>query len=33
MLMTQLRPSGGNDLNQKFKAMVYQALTEARGGT
>ena len=32
MLMTQLRPSGGNDLNQKFKVMVYQALTEARGG-
>lgn len=32
LLMTQLRPSGGNDLNQKFKVMMYQALIEARGG-
>ncbi len=26
ILMTQLRPTGGNDLNQKFKVMMYQAL-------
>ena len=26
LLMTQLRPAGGNDLNQKFKVMLYQAL-------
>jgi hypothetical protein len=25
--MTQLRPSGGLDLNQRFKVLVYQALT------
>ncbi len=28
LLMTQLRPTGGNDLNQKFKVMMYQALVK-----
>jgi len=27
LLMTQLRPAGNLDLNQKFKVLVYQALT------
>ena len=26
LFMTQHRPSGGNDLNQKFKVLMYQAL-------
>jgi hypothetical protein len=26
MFMTQHRPSGGVDLNQKFKVLMYQAL-------
>lgn len=26
LFMTQLRPAGGSDLNQKFKVLVYQAL-------
>ena len=26
LMMTQLRPTGGNDLNQKFKVLMYQAL-------
>lgn len=26
LFMTQLRPTGGNDLNQKFKVLMYQAL-------
>ncbi len=30
MLMTQLKPAGGLDLNQKFKVMMYQALIESR---
>jgi hypothetical protein len=30
--MTQLRPTGGLDLNQKFKLMIYQALIETRSG-
>jgi CubicO group peptidase (beta-lactamase class C family) len=28
LLMTQLRPTGGNDLNQKFKVLMYQALVK-----
>jgi len=32
LLMTQLRPTGGLDLNQKFKVMMYQALIETRSG-
>ena len=28
LMMTQLMPSGGNDLNQKFKVMMYQALVK-----
>jgi CubicO group peptidase (beta-lactamase class C family) len=28
MFMTQHRPSGGNDLNQKFKVLMYQALVK-----
>jgi CubicO group peptidase (beta-lactamase class C family) len=28
LLMTQLRPTGGSDLNQKFKVMMYQALVK-----
>ena len=32
LLMTQLRPAGGNDLNQKFKVMLYQALIPPRTG-
>ena len=28
LMMTQLRPTGGNDLNQKFKVMMYQALAK-----
>ncbi len=28
LLMTQLRPTGGVDLNQKFKVMIYQALVK-----
>jgi len=28
LMMTQLRPTGGNDLNQKFKVMMYQALVK-----
>jgi len=28
LFMTQLRPAGGLDLNQKFKVLIYQALTE-----
>lgn len=28
IFMTQLRPAGGLDLNQKFKVMIYQALVE-----
>jgi CubicO group peptidase (beta-lactamase class C family) len=28
MLLTQLRPSGGLDLNQRFKVLLYQALNE-----
>ena len=28
LMMTQLMPSGGNDLNQKFKVMIYQALVK-----
>lgn len=28
LLMTQLMPSGGNDLNQKFKVLMYQALVK-----
>ena len=28
LLMTQLRPSGGNDLSQKFKVLMYQALVK-----
>lgn len=31
-LMTQLRPSGGLDLDKKFKVLVYQALIDSRGG-
>jgi hypothetical protein len=27
-MMTQLTPTGGNDLNQKFKVMMYQALVK-----
>jgi len=30
LLMTQLRPANGIDLNQKFKVMMYQALIEPR---
>jgi len=30
LLMTQLRPATGIDLNQKFKVMMYQALIEPR---
>jgi hypothetical protein len=30
--MTQLRPAGGNDLNQKFKVMLYQALIPPSAG-
>ena len=32
LLMTQLRPAGGNDLNQKFKVMLYQALIPPSAG-
>ena len=28
LMMTQLRPTGGSDLNQKFKVMMYQALVK-----
>jgi len=28
LMMTQLMPSGGNDLNQRFKVMMYQALVK-----
>ena len=28
LFMTQLRPTGGNDLNQRFKVLVYQALVK-----
>jgi CubicO group peptidase (beta-lactamase class C family) len=28
LMMTQLTPTGGNDLNQKFKVMMYQALVK-----
>ena len=28
LMMTQLRPTGGNDLNQKFKVLMYQALVK-----
>lgn len=28
LLMTQLRPTGGNDLNQKFKVLMYQAMVK-----
>ncbi len=28
LFMTQHRPSGGNDLNQKFKVLMYQALVK-----
>jgi CubicO group peptidase (beta-lactamase class C family) len=28
LLMTQLMPSGGNDLNRKFKVLMYQALVK-----
>ena len=28
LFMTQLRPTGGNDLNQRFKVLVYQALVQ-----
>lgn len=30
LLMTQLKPASGLDLNQKFKVMMYQALIESR---
>ncbi len=32
LLMTQLKPANGMDLNQKFKVMMYQALIERRSG-
>ena len=32
LLMTQLRPAGSNDLNQKFKVLMYQALMQSRSG-
>jgi CubicO group peptidase (beta-lactamase class C family) len=32
LLMTQLKPANGIDLNQKFKVMMYQALIETRSG-
>lgn len=32
LLMTQLKPANGVDLNQKFKVMMYQALIERRTG-
>jgi CubicO group peptidase (beta-lactamase class C family) len=30
LFMTQLRPAGGSDLNQKFKVLVYQALVKPK---
>lgn len=30
LFMTQLRPTGGSDLNQKFKVLVYQALVKPK---